>query len=160
MYFYDLWVSLCCFHSSSQFCTWWSKVNMSTLGEISLFLSSPHYWRHCEVEGQNFTPLCPNKWLLKELLSFLCWGLSEKMFLFSVKIVVLSKRHCCLSLSAWWNIWPHCRQHITAFNNHIQLLSSHFMLCDCVAVSQFKKRAQHSTFTFHTISHNSQWVQA
>ncbi len=46
----------------------------------------------------------------------------------------------CLGTSAWCNILPHCRQHITASNNHIQLLHNHFMPCDCcVALVQHLK---------------------
>lgn len=57
-------------------------------------------------------------------------------------IVVLTNSLCCLSTSTWCNIGPHCRQHITASNNHIQLPPNHFILCDCcVAAVQILKES-------------------
>lgn len=45
----------------------WNNVNLSIWDEISEFLSLSHWWRHCEVERQTRTRLCPNKWRLKDL---------------------------------------------------------------------------------------------
>lgn len=100
----------------------------------------------------------------QDLSPFRCalFRIEWQICLFCTQIVIL----CSVTVFvAWCNIWPHCRQHITASNNHIQLLpqSLHALwLLRGRCSKMFKKQAQRNSlpFAFHTISHSSQWVPA